>query len=170
MRDNAGIAGIHRIRPIPATGDARYIRFLSRLRRSGLKAAVRHLTEHGEPPLSPATTLYDQSRHQLALPLSLPLIPNVHPISPTQSMTLLRTFSGSTSNSCRLTGCQKVETVTRYTALDLRDFWKSLDSYVTSGGRNLKCELLKYLRVHRHQDRILDKNYKASLENLPSRA
>ena len=49
---------------------------------------------------------------------------------------------GVTSNNCRLTDRQMEETVTCHTAPDLRDFWKSLDGYVTSGGRDLKRELL----------------------------
>jgi hypothetical protein len=47
------------------------------------------------------------------------------------------------AHSCGLTVRQKVETVTRYTTLDLRDFWKSLDGYLALDWRDLKGELLR---------------------------
>ena len=47
------------------------------------------------------------------------------------------------AESCGLTNRQNVETVTRYTKSDLRDFWKSQDGYIASDWRDLKQELLK---------------------------
>ena len=47
------------------------------------------------------------------------------------------------ADSCNLTDRQKVETVTRYTTPDLRDFWKSQDGYLALDWRALKRELVK---------------------------
>ena len=46
-------------------------------------------------------------------------------------------------NSCKLTDCPKGRDGHSLTTPDLRDFWKSLDDYVASGWRDLKCELVK---------------------------
>ncbi len=47
------------------------------------------------------------------------------------------------ADSCGLTNRQKVEMIMHYMMLDLREFWKSLDSYIASDWRDLKKELLR---------------------------
>ena len=47
------------------------------------------------------------------------------------------------ADSCGLTNRQKVEIITRYMMLDLREFWKSLNGYIASDWRDLKKELLR---------------------------
>ena len=73
-------------------------------------------------------------------------------------------------NSCRLTDHHKVETFTRYTTPDLRDFLKSLDGYVSSGWMDLKRELLKLFADTSALRRHSEQKIQASLESLPSHA